>query len=98
MDVVASAGLIDWEHLTGQSKFVIDLVSVPIFSAIAGLITNWTGVIMLFSPARFTAFCTRASDARAYSDRPPTRIGNVSRSIETRRPPGLASRTEGSST
>ena len=56
MDLFATAGLVAWEHLTGQPKFVIDLVSVPIFSAIAGLITNWTGVIMLFSPARFTGF------------------------------------------
>ena len=31
MDFYASSGLIDWEHLTGQSKFVIDIVSVPIF-------------------------------------------------------------------
>ena len=56
MDFATTSGLIDWEHLTGQSKFVIDIISVPLFSAFAGLITNWTGVIMLFSPARFTGF------------------------------------------
>lgn len=56
MDLVASGALIDWEELTGQSKFVIDIVSIPIFSAIAGLITNWTGVLMLFAPVRFTGF------------------------------------------
>lgn len=55
MSVLAS-GLIDWEHLTGQSKFVIDIVSIPIFSAIAGILTNWTGVLMLFAPTRFTGF------------------------------------------
>jgi uncharacterized membrane protein YheB (UPF0754 family) len=55
MSVVA-AGVIDWEHLTGQSKFVIDIVSIPIFSAIAGVLTNWTGVLMLFAPTRFTGF------------------------------------------
>src|SRR5882757_3839027 len=53
---VLTAGLIDWEHLTGQSKFVIDIVSIPIFSAIAGELTNWTGVLMLFAPTRFTGF------------------------------------------
>lgn len=55
MTVLAS-GLIDWEQLTGQSKFVIDIVSIPIFSAIAGVLTNWTGVLMLFAPTRFTGF------------------------------------------
>ncbi|TSD94476.1 hypothetical protein FOS14_20565 [Skermania sp. ID1734] len=56
MDVLAAGTFIDWEELTGQSKFVVDIVSIPIFSAIAGLITNWTGVIMLFAPVRFTGF------------------------------------------
>ncbi|HZE67839.1 MAG TPA: hypothetical protein VE081_14480 [Sporichthyaceae bacterium] len=51
-----AAGLLDVENLTGQSRFVVDLVSIPIFSAIAGLITNWTGVIMLFAPLRFRGF------------------------------------------
>lgn len=49
-------GLLDWEEMTGQSKFVVDIVTVPIFSAIAGLITNWTGVIMLLAPINFTGF------------------------------------------
>jgi hypothetical protein len=53
---VLTAGVVDWEHLTGQSKFVIDIVSIPIFSAIAGVLTNWTGVLMLFAPTRFTGF------------------------------------------
>ncbi|CAM2996477.1 hypothetical protein [Skermania piniformis] len=59
MDATLSAGffgLLDWEQMTGQSRFVVDIVSIPIFSAIAGLITNWTGVIMLFAPVRFTGF------------------------------------------
>lgn len=55
-DLLAGGPFLDWEHMTGQSKFVVDMVSIPIFSAIAGLITNWTGVIMLFAPARFTGF------------------------------------------
>ncbi|MFC4948237.1 hypothetical protein [Pseudonocardia sp. GCM10023141] len=54
--VVQASGLIDWEELTGQSKLVIDLVSIPIFSALAGLLTNWTGVLMMFAPVRFTGF------------------------------------------
>ncbi len=49
-------GLLDWEEMTGLNKFWVDMISVPIFSAVAGLITNWTGVIMLFAPVRFTGF------------------------------------------
>ncbi|NKX86191.1 hypothetical protein [Nocardia coubleae] len=49
-------GLLNWEEMTGLSKFWVDMISIPIFSAIAGLITNWTGVIMLFAPVRFTGF------------------------------------------
>lgn len=51
--------MIDWEELTGQSHLVVDLVSIPIFSAVAGLITNWTGVLMLFAPVHFTGFHLR---------------------------------------
>jgi len=56
MHTTLASGLVDWEKLTGQSKLVVDLVSIPIFSAIAGVITNWTGVIMLFAPVRFHGF------------------------------------------
>ena len=56
MSRVLAGGLVDFESLTGQSKFVVDLVSIPIFSAIAGVITNWTGVLMLFAPIRFRGF------------------------------------------
>jgi hypothetical protein len=52
-----SAGMfVDWEQVTGQSKLVIELVTIPIFSAVAGLITNWTGVWMLFAPVTFVGF------------------------------------------
>ncbi|UFS95943.1 hypothetical protein [Nocardia huaxiensis] len=51
-----AAGVIDWEELTGQSKFVVELISFPIFSAIAGLLTNWTGVLMLFAPVHFRGY------------------------------------------
>ncbi len=56
MKLLSSGALLDWERLTGQSKFVIDIVTIPIFSAFAGLITNWTGVWMLFAPVRFVGF------------------------------------------
>ncbi|MBJ8348726.1 hypothetical protein [Antrihabitans sp. YC2-6] len=58
MDTLSAGffGLLDWEEMTGQSKFWVDMISIPIFSAVAGVITNWTGVIMLFAPVRFTGF------------------------------------------
>ncbi|MEV6770820.1 hypothetical protein AB0N05_19580 [Nocardia sp. NPDC051030] len=56
MTTLASGAFIDWEQLTGQPKLVVDLVSFPIFSAIAGLLTNWTGVLMLFWPVYFRGF------------------------------------------
>ena len=56
MTMLAVAPILDWENLTGQSKFVVDMVTIPLFSAFAGLITNWTGVLMLFAPAQFTGF------------------------------------------
>jgi uncharacterized membrane protein YheB (UPF0754 family) len=33
--------------------FVISLITIPIFTAVIGYVTNWSGVIMLFSPIRF---------------------------------------------
>lgn len=56
MSVQLASGFVDWEQLTGQTKFVVDLVSIPIFSAFAGVLTNWTGVLMLFAPIRFRGF------------------------------------------
>ncbi|GAA5046237.1 hypothetical protein [Nocardia callitridis] len=56
MTSLAAGVFIDWEDLTGQSKFVVDLITFPIFSAIAGWVTNWTGVLMLFWPLRFRGF------------------------------------------
>ncbi|MHB8466619.1 MAG: hypothetical protein ACYDH6_11640 [Acidimicrobiales bacterium] len=34
-------------------KFVIDLITVPLFTGAIGYVTNWSGVVMLFSPLRF---------------------------------------------
>ncbi|MFD3462331.1 hypothetical protein ACFWVM_21690 [Nocardia fluminea] len=56
MTTLASGLFIDWEELTGQSKFVVELISFPIFSALAGWLTNWTGVLMLFWPLYFKGF------------------------------------------
>ena len=53
MTTVAGGVFVDWENLTHQTKLVVDLVSFPIFSAAAGWLTNWTGVLMLFWPLRF---------------------------------------------
>ncbi|MTE11866.1 hypothetical protein [Nocardia aurantiaca] len=56
MTTLASGLFLDWEQLTGQPKLVVDLISFPIFSAIAGWLTNWTGVLMLFWPVYFKGF------------------------------------------
>ncbi|MFI6871101.1 hypothetical protein [Nocardia sp. NPDC050406] len=56
MTLLASGLFIDWEQLTGQPQLVVDLVSFPLFSAIAGWLTNWTGVLMLFWPVYFKGF------------------------------------------
>ncbi|MFH5230438.1 hypothetical protein [Antrihabitans spumae] len=56
MSAVALSGIIDWHELAGWSTFTIELVTIPIFSAVAGLITNWTGVWMLFALVKFAGF------------------------------------------
>ena len=39
--------------LLATDKFLINLVSIPIFTGVIGYITNWSGVVMLFSPLQF---------------------------------------------
>ncbi|MQY22929.1 hypothetical protein [Nocardia macrotermitis] len=56
MTSLGSGLFIDWESLTHQSKLVVDLVSFSIFSGVAGWLTNWTGVLMLFWPLQFRGF------------------------------------------
>jgi uncharacterized membrane protein YheB (UPF0754 family) len=34
-------------------KFVINLLTVPLFTGVIGYITNWSGVLMLFAPLQF---------------------------------------------
>jgi len=36
-----------------MDKHLITLISVPIFTAVIGYTTNWTGVWMLFKPIQF---------------------------------------------
>jgi uncharacterized membrane protein YheB (UPF0754 family) len=36
-----------------HNKFLIDLISIPLFTGVIGYITNWSGVVMLFKPLRF---------------------------------------------
>jgi uncharacterized membrane protein YheB (UPF0754 family) len=35
------------------SRLWLDLITIPIFSAVAGVLVNWSGIYMLFSPVRF---------------------------------------------
>lgn len=39
--------------LLATDKFLINLLTVPLFTGIIGYITNWSGVVMLFSPLQF---------------------------------------------
>src|SRR5918911_3354955 len=39
-----------------MSSETISLVTIPLFSAAIGYVTNWTGVWMLFNPVRFAGF------------------------------------------
>ena len=54
--MIASGPFLDWEEMTGLSKFWVDMISIPLVSVIAGVITNWTGVFMLFTPVQFRGF------------------------------------------
>jgi uncharacterized membrane protein YheB (UPF0754 family) len=36
-----------------DSKTLVDLISIPLFTGVIGYITNWTGVLMLFKPLKF---------------------------------------------
>ncbi|WP_297626729.1 hypothetical protein [Nocardia sp.] len=39
--------------MTERSRFVFEIVTFSVFSALAGWLTNWTGVLMLFWPVLF---------------------------------------------
>jgi uncharacterized membrane protein YheB (UPF0754 family) len=36
-----------------DSKLLINLISIPLFTGVIGYVTNWTGVLMLFKPIKF---------------------------------------------
>lgn len=36
-----------------MSRLWIDLITIPLFSAAAGVLVNWSGIYMLFSPVKF---------------------------------------------
>ena len=36
--------------------FLVDLITIPLFTGAIGYITNWSGVVMLFQPLRFHGF------------------------------------------
>ena len=42
--------------ISGHNKFLIDLITVPLFTGVIGYVTNWSGVLMLFKPLRFHGF------------------------------------------
>lgn len=56
MRVSVAAGWLDLESTAGISRFWVDLVTIPLFSAAAGLLVNWSGIFMLFSPVQFHGF------------------------------------------
>jgi uncharacterized membrane protein YheB (UPF0754 family) len=36
-----------------DSRSMLDLITIPLFTGVVGYVTNWTGVLMLFRPLRF---------------------------------------------
>ena len=47
------AGLFPLIHIPEDNKFLVELITVPLFTGAIGYITNWSGVLMLLSPVRF---------------------------------------------
>ncbi len=54
--VSVAGGLIDLPSRIGLSPFLVDLITIPLFSAVAGVLVNWSGIYMLFSPVKFHGF------------------------------------------
>ena len=48
--------VIEFRHASAMSSETISLITIPLFSAAIGYVTNWTGVWMLFNPVRFAGF------------------------------------------
>lgn len=45
-----------WSEVILDSHLVMELITVPLFTGVIGYITNWTGVLMLFTPLEFHGF------------------------------------------
>ena len=58
-----------------MSSETISLITIPLFSAAIGYVTNWTGVWMLFNPVRFAGF--RLPGLRVISQLLPRRIQQI---------------------
>jgi uncharacterized membrane protein YheB (UPF0754 family) len=58
-----------------MSSETISLLTIPLFSAAIGYVTNWTGVWMLFNPVRFAGF--RLPGLKAISQVLPRRIQQI---------------------
>jgi uncharacterized membrane protein YheB (UPF0754 family) len=58
-----------------MSSDTVSLLTIPLFSAAIGYVTNWSGVWMLFNPVRFAGF--RLPGLRALSQVLPRRIQQI---------------------
>src|ERR671927_898697 len=58
-----------------MSSETISLLTIPLFSAAIGYVTNWTGVWMLFNPVRFAGF--RLPGLRVIAQVLPRRIQQI---------------------
>src|SRR3712207_5875909 len=58
-----------------MSFHTIGILTIPLFTAVIGYVTNWTGVWMLFNPVRFAGF--RLPGLRAVAQVLPRRIQQV---------------------
>src|SRR5215210_5505009 len=58
-----------------MSSETISLITIPLFSAAIGYVTNWTGVWMLFNPVRFAGF--RLPGLRVVAQILPRRIQQI---------------------
>jgi uncharacterized membrane protein YheB (UPF0754 family) len=58
-----------------MSFHTIGILTIPLFTAVIGYVTNWTGVWMLFNPVRFAGF--RLPGLRALAQILPRRIQQV---------------------
>ena len=58
-----------------MSFHTIGILTIPLFTAVIGYVTNWTGVWMLFNPVKFAGF--RLPGLRALAQILPRRIQQV---------------------